>query len=147
MDQISRRYNQISRLPVIWARICLDYSILSPSGLAVNRPDCTIASIAHIDDNLAASGYRCKSIFSIPFSRGSPYFALASPGGKHVVVACEEGYAMFNIAERTSRLLSAGPLGRMRFSLRMAASGSGDNEKLFVAYKILRYFVLPSGFV
>jgi hypothetical protein len=100
----------------------------------VNLPERKTASIAHLDDHLAASEFRCKSPISIPLDGNYPSAVLTPPGGRHVVVACREGLAVVNIAERTSRLLSIGPAGYDQ-PFCVTVREPGDDEKLVVAYE------------
>lgn len=100
----------------------------------MNLPERKIASIAHLDDHLAASEFRCKSVISIPLDGGYSSAVLAAPGGKHVVVACREGLAVVNIEEQTSRLLFIGPSGYNQ-PFCVTVREPGDDEKLVVAYE------------
>lgn len=140
--QINKRHDKITRLPVVWARICHHHSIIAPSGSISSLEERRISSIAHLDDRLLASNYACSSVITIPLDGEYPSSVLASAGGHHAVIACREGLAVVNIAQRTCRLLSIGPTGYDQ-PLCMTVRGSGDDEKLVVAYETVLVLLLP----
>ncbi|KAF8307160.1 hypothetical protein DL93DRAFT_2088202 [Clavulina sp. PMI_390] len=142
---INRHTAAITRLPVIWARLCSRYDIKLPSITAIKPgQEHRVVSIARLDDGLVASEHSFQSAITIPLDGEYPSSVLASSGGKHAVVACREGLAVVDVEDRTCRLLSIGPTGYDQ-PLCTTMRGSGDDEKLVVAYEtsfVVRFLAL-----
>lgn len=99
-------------------------------------PERTIDSIAPVDERLNAPERRRKPKISIPLDGRDLRGIIAAPGGKHAVVACNEGLIVVNNAARTSRLLSAGPSGYYRpFYMTVRDTGDRDHEELVITYE------------
>lgn len=63
-----------------------------------------------------------------------PSAVRATPGGKYVVIACQGGLAVVDVARRNVRVVRIGPAGYDQ-PFCVSLHGTGDDEKVVVAYE------------
>lgn len=143
--QINKRHSRISRLPVIWARVCRDYSILAPAPVPTSTSatpsysyssplESRIASIAHLSDHLHASQYQLSVTDTITSVGEYPSAIRVTPGGKYAIVACQGGLAVVDVRKRNVRVVRISPAGYDQ-PFCVGLLGTEEDEKVVVAYE------------